>query len=307
MGDQIDRCRPDDWEKNCIKDLNDVYEDEGNNMRIIQIFQRLDAEAKKCGGRVLGLLGNHELMNVDKDFRYVSPEEFLEFVPKDQRNKKMTDDGYPLGYYHRLKSFERGGNIAKHYALQKKSVIQVGRWLFVHGGFGHSMASKFTIQEINENVKQWLLNNRDPGVEKFFDEIFRDDDDISPFWCRLYSEEDNYDENTLDGFNKLIGILNKRNNTLNPIDCVVVAHTPQFMSNRYMNGIYDERLWRVDVGMSRAFGKQDNCGENKYRQIQVLEVLNDKECNVYKAPYLGRPPTDGMGENVDINSQKLPF
>jgi len=307
LGDQIDRCRPDDWEKNCIKDYNDVYEDEGNNMRIIQIFQKLDAEAKKCGGRVLGLLGNHELMNVDKDFRYVSPEEFLEFVPKDQRNKKKTDDGYPLGYYHRLKSFERGGNIAKHYALQKKSVIQVGRWLFVHGGFGHAMASKFTIQEINENVKQWLLNNRDPGVEKFFDEIFRDDDDISPFWCRLYSEDDDYDENTLEGFNKLISILNKRNNTLNPIDCVVVAHTPQFMSNRYMNGIYNERLWRVDVGMSRAFGKQDNCGENKYRQIQVLEVLNDKECNVYKAPYLGRPPTDGMGENVDINSQQMPF
>jgi hypothetical protein len=169
------------------------------------------------------------------------------------------------------------------------------------------MASKFTIQEINENVKQWLLNNRDPKIEKFFDEIFRDDDDISPFWCRLYSEDDDYDENTLEGFNKLISILNKRNNTLTPIDCIVVAHTPQFMSNRYLNGIYNERLWRIDVGMSRAFGKQDNCGENKYRQIQVLEVLNDRECNVYKAPYLGRPPTDGMGENVDINSQKMPF
>ena len=22
LGDQIDRCRPDDWEKNCIKDFN---------------------------------------------------------------------------------------------------------------------------------------------------------------------------------------------------------------------------------------------------------------------------------------------
>ena len=74
-----------------------------------------------------------------------------------------------------------------------------------------------------------------------------------------------------------------------------------------MNGIYNERLWRVDVGMSRAFGKQDNCGENKYRQIQVLEVLNDKKCTVYKAPYLGRPITDGMGDNVNLGNQQMPF
>ena len=297
LGDQIDRCRPDDWEKNCVdkKSRSRIIDDEGNNMMIIQIFQKLDAQAKLVGGRVLGMLGNHELMNIDRDFRYVSPMEFLEFVPPNQRNLELTEDGYPQGYYHRLKVFERGGNIAKHYALQKKSIIIIGTTLFVHGGLSHELVDKYSIQEINKGVEKWLLKKNNDQEERIFDEIFRDDDDMSPFWCRLYSEDDGEGENTLEGFETLLRILNKRNKTLQPINRVVLAHTPQFMNDMYMNSIYNERLWRIDVGMSRAFGKHDTGGENKYRQVQVLEILNDNTCNKLMAPYQGRLPNEELG------------
>ena len=308
LGDQIDRCRADWGDNNCIKNFDDVYEDEGNNQVIFNLFLRLDEEAKKYGGRVLGLLGNHELMNIDKDFRYVSAKEFLEFVPQNQRTSKYTKDGYPMGYWHRTKAFERGGNIAKIYSIKKKSIITVGSFIFVHGGLSIDLAKKYSFPEINQVTSKWLLKQDNETESQIFDEIFRDDDDMSPFWCRVFSEEEGEDENTEENFNKLIQIVNQKNKLLLPMKGMVVAHTPQFMDNKYLNGIYNKRLWRIDVGMSRAFGKQDDCGENKYRQPQILIIHNDKTFETRKISFNSdRYPAPNNGEIVDINNVQMPF
>ena len=307
LGDQIDRCRPDDWEKNCIKDYKDVVEDEGSNMIIIKLLLRLDEEAKKMGGRVLGLLGNHELMNIDKDFRYVSPKEFLEFVPPNERNNQKTSDGYPNGYYHRTKAFERGGNISKLYASKKKSIMIVGSYLFVHGGLSIDLVNKYSITELNNIVSKWMLKKTDTIEEKIFNEIFRDDDDMSPFWCRIFGEDDD-PENTENNFKDLLNIVNNKNKLLQPVKGMVIAHTPQFMDGKYLNSIYDNKLWRVDVGMSRAFGEHSDCGDDKYRQPQVLIIHNDNKFEVRKKPLNSeRHPTTGIGNNVNLDDEMVMF
>ena len=59
--------------------------------------------------------------------------------------------------------------------------------------------------------------------------------------------------------------------------------------------------------MSRAFGKHDMCGDNKYRQIQILVINNDSEFEILKTPYDGRVACEGIGQNVNVHNQTMPF
>ena len=292
LGDQMDRARPNDWKNDCLENYDDVYEDEGSSLIILRLLESLNQQARKVGGKILGVLGNHELMNVDQDFRYVSAKEFLEFVPGNQRDRVKTDDDRPWGYHHRLEAFKRGGNIAKTYANTKFGILQVGSWLFIHGGMSPELADKFTIGELNDVTKKWLLNDKSDYIEKTFDKIFRADDDLSPYWCRIFSEEDESGENTKINFFKMLKILNQKNKgRIHPIHGLVISHTPQYMYNRNLNGVYGNRLWRVDVGMSRAFGKHREDGEDKYRKVQVLVIYDDKVCERKCVDFWGRPQT----------------
>ena len=117
----------------------------------------------------------------------------------------------------------------------------------------------------------------------------------------------------------MISILNKRNETREPIDCVVLAHTPQFIreyikgyvytqdkpekdGNRLIyngpgrkpSGTYLEhginfdapynnnsggQVWRIDVGMSRAFDTDDMSQKELFvRRPQLLEIFPETRC-----------------------------
>ena len=57
---------------------------------VMDLMMALEKEATKAGGRVVGLLGNHEMMNIMGDLRYVTPTNFASFADsKSEERQKI--------------------------------------------------------------------------------------------------------------------------------------------------------------------------------------------------------------------------
>ena len=99
LGDQIDRCR---GRGNSCQKPGTTVDDENSDVKILEFFTDLHNQASKYGGAVYSLLGNHELMNVNGDLRYVSYKGLVEF-----------DEGRVLanGYENRKKHLKKVVNM----------------------------------------------------------------------------------------------------------------------------------------------------------------------------------------------------
>ena len=280
LGDQIDRVRPYSlFNSLCPLNDPDIVEDEGSDLKIISLFNKLHYEALKQGGACLSILGNHELMNVEGDFRYVSPKEFREFGNFFKADKSQSNPNYPYGYKERTECFKPGGPLAKKLADTRYSILQVGSWLFIHGGITSGLASKYTLGEINGAVRKWLYGEDSPLLTQQINDIYHNEDDTqSPFWSRIYSDIEEFDLSSKREFYKTLQVLNLRNRPQCPIKGMVMGHSPQFMYGKPLNSDCNNKLWRVDIGMSRAFGKVDNT----LRKVQVLLIENDNKFSILK-------------------------
>ena len=288
LGDQIDRCRPSNWINDiCTEDDEDLYQDEGSDLKIISLFNKLHKQAQKVGGAVYSILGNHELMNVVGDFRYVSPREFREFGNYFKAKKTFKKGAFPYGYKERKQVFQPGGIIAKKLASTRFSIIQVGSWVFVHGGIVPDMAKKYSIDEVNRYVRNWLVGCKDKDTKDAIDDLYHNDDDsFSPFWSRVFSDDEEWDsEKSEKLFNETIDNLNKKNERSddNKVKGMIMGHSPQYMFDKGINSMCNNKLWRVDVGMSRAFGSlEDDDDETKHRKVQILLIENDEKCKIVR-------------------------
>ena len=200
---------------------NDNVPDEASEKKIMKFFDNMHNQALEYGGAVLSLIGNHELMNVNGDFSYSS-------------DKNIEDFGGIVG---RINAFKPGGKIATYLANNRYAMVRVNDWLFVHGGITPEIVKNYTIHEINYLVKEYLLGNIDDNPKLHY--LIHDNDSI--FWDRsLAGDQENINKKNLAYILKNMKVKG-----------IVIGHTPQHKINSIFNG----KVWRVDVGSSRSFGK----------------------------------------------------
>jgi hypothetical protein len=135
--------------------VGDVLDRGPDSRRALDLIMALATQADAAGGRVHFVLGNHEVMNLTGDLRYVSAAEFAAFAaeePLDERNagfetyraqlgeavdaetaRRSFDAAYPLGYFAHRRAFASTGRYGA-WLLEQPLLLVVGDHAFVHGG-----------------------------------------------------------------------------------------------------------------------------------------------------------------------------
>ena len=102
---------------------------------LLELMRTLPAQAEAAGGRVIPLIGNHEMMNLLGDWRYVHPGDVEAYGGKEARVAAFSADG-PDG----------------EWIANADVVAQVGDSVFVHGGVTKRWAER-GIDGINDAAR----------------------------------------------------------------------------------------------------------------------------------------------------------
>ena len=210
----------------------DSIGDECSELKIMDFLDECHSKAKLYGGGVYCILGNHELMNVVGNFTYSTPMSIKCFGGVEKRRE----------------AFKPTGILARRFACTRNVVLKVGSFLFVHAGIAPKHLTK-NIKEINQDMRDYLTS---PGSQftPEFQEYYMAYEGI--LWNREFSlgEPD---------CKKIQKVLNHFK-----VGSMIVGHTVQ---EQGINSKCDKKIWKVDTGMSDAFGENG--------KIQILEILNN--------------------------------
>jgi hypothetical protein len=161
----------------------DVIDRGAKGREVMDLVTTLETEAEKAGGRVIPLLGNHEVMNLLGDLRYVTPPSYAAFADNDSEKRRQaayreysawlashtkslaavnqpifptTEEQWmsthPAGFLEYREAFGPDGKYGK-WIRQHDVVVQIGGIIFLHGGIAPALTS-MSLEKINSQVRE---------------------------------------------------------------------------------------------------------------------------------------------------------
>jgi len=247
---------------------------------IIKHLQKLQRQARRKGGKVITLVGNHEAMNMTGDLRYVHPGEYQAFKNSNSRalrdrvyetNRQSLEAFYlekdatlssreiksqweaatPLGMVEHQQAWRPDGDVGK-WITGNPAVAIAGDSLFVHGGISPAYIS-FSIEEINMRAAKAL-------TARAVDPASIINDEMGPLWYRgLVRKPAPPADDTgagaaidpeptpemvwaeeIDAALAAFGV-----------ERIVVGHTPSLSG---VNALHDGKVIQIDTGIAAHYG-----------------------------------------------------
>jgi len=239
----------------------DVTDRGADSRKIIDHLVKLSKQAKKKGGYVHLLIGNHETMNVIGDLRYVSPGEYAAFTTKNSARlqtmqwdrqvewmrannpdfetmdleafRKEWEQQVPLGWVEHRQAWSLNGKYGQ-WVSDNAVAVQINDTIFLHGGISAKYC-KFSLQSLTEQVMAAMQLN-DPSA------VTAMNDPLGPVWYRGLAQEKEEDifSQTLDNILDRYGARR-----------IVIGHTP---TGGVVWPRFDQRVVANDSGIATYYG-----------------------------------------------------
>ena len=208
--------------------------DRGNRVaEVLWLIYYLEEKAKAAGGYVHYILGNHELMNLTGDLRYLNPR-YLDVA-------KQNGVSYASFY---SDSTELGRWIRSKNIMEK-----IGDLLFIHGGISQLVnEANLTVDSVNIIARPFY--DKPEGTLTPVSRLLLLDD--GPLWYRGYFYAPAITEAAIDSTLHLFGVKK-----------IVVGHTLQ----PHVSAFYDGKIIDMDVHHAKGISEGLLVDGNKYYRV----------------------------------------
>jgi hypothetical protein len=260
--------------------LGDLVDRGPDSRKAIDLFRSLEKDAERAGGHVHVLLGNHEVMRILGDLRYVTPGEYEAFATRDSPSVReryfqlngltATEDNLtatPLGSVEMRIAFGPQGSYGR-WLRELNVVAEINGIAFVHGGLSPAVAA-MSCDDINETVRREIGTDIDKTRETPLESLAARED--GPLWYRGLAQVPDTAGEQID---ETLSQHHAR--------AIVVGHT--VATEGRVRVRFGGKVLQIDTGMQPAYASGGRASALEIRNGMFTAVYEDRTDAVGNVP-----------------------